>query len=140
MAVSESKYKSLLARMRREREEGRSMVMTVVETVEVQASAGTHGLIDGYFEGVSVLGVPIGFLTGGALHLIGALGLAPEHMHALGNGAFAQPVAEMGRQFGEKLRTGEAAAPAATASGRRIITAGGRALSDAQLRSIAMRG
>jgi hypothetical protein len=135
MAISDKKYSALLARMRRQRQEGRSMIMTVVESVESGASASTHGFIDGYFGGVSVVGVPLGFITGSALHLFGALGLAPEHMHALGNGAFAAPIAEMSRQWGEDMAKG---APAGAASGRRLFAgAGAQRLSLAELQALA---
>src|SRR5262245_42393998 len=101
VAVSDTKYEALLKRMRKQREEGRSMIMTVVETVETGASASAHAMVDGYFGPVDVMGVPLGVITGGLLHLLGALGLAPEHMHALGNGALTQPICHASRVWGE---------------------------------------
>lgn len=137
MAISEKKYKSLLARMRTQRASSREMVRTVVDTMEVGASTGVHSFVDGYFGGVAVLGVPLPLITGTLMHGMGAFGLLSEDMHALGNGAYASTIAQWAADFGREV---SADAPAqAAASGRRFaIGAGGGRLSDAQLRALAL--
>lgn len=136
MAVTKKKYDALRARMKREREQGREMLRTVVDTAEVSGSSFTHGFIEGYFGGLDVLGVPMPMISGTVLHAFGAFGLLPRDMHALGNGAFATSLSGYGAGLGMRLAAGEPAD--ATASGRRLgVGRGPSPVSTSRLRAIA---
>jgi len=157
MAVSEEKYQAALARLRRMRQAGTVALMTAVEGVETVGTAGSLSFVDGYFgkahqgkdpsmppeHGIFWFGVPYQVFLGTGLHLFGALGLASEHMHALGNGAFCSGVDRMAFHAGINARAKhDAKAPAAGASSSGIryplsMTAGRRVYSDAELERIA---
>lgn len=144
MAVSQEQYDRALARLRKLRLEGRQALGTAVNIVEVQGSAGAMGFMDGYFGkpdkhghvAIEVIGVPLAFWLGGGMHFLGALGLIPEHLHALGNGTMASEVARMAFEQGQKKATESGAVSA----GSRIplaMSAGRTQYSDDMLRHIA---
>jgi hypothetical protein len=154
MAVSEEKYQAALRRLRNMRQEGVAAMMVGVEALEVVGAGSAFSFADGYFGKIHahpdgsastalyVLGAPFQLLAGGALHAIGALGVASEHMHALGNGAFVSATGRMAYESGIKARAHhDATAPkTAGASGSRVpltMSAGRRSYSDAELERIA---
>lgn len=116
--ISEAKYADAmdqLDRLRRRvssiREEATETVMKVVATAEVGTSAFTHSLIEGYWNGVELLGVPLPLLTGTGLHLLAFFDIAPEHMHNFGNGAYAAYLTTLGLGIGEDMRKKAGGAP-----------------------------
>jgi hypothetical protein len=159
MAVSEEKYQAALARLRRMRQQGMEAVMTVVESAETVGTAGGLSFIDGYFgkdyqhkdpaepssHGVLWFGVPFQMYVGTLFHGVGALGLASEHCHAVGNGAFSSGVSRLAYESGKHRRvvhdTMAGAPKGAGASGVRYplrsMSAGRRSYSDAELEQIA---
>jgi hypothetical protein len=144
MAVSQEQYDRALARLRKLRAEGQAALSTAVNILEVQGSSGVQGFVDGYFGkpdahghvAVHVLGVPLAFWIGPSFHLLGAFGLASEHMHALGNGVMAAEVGRMGFEHGQK----QASTTGGASAGSRIplaMSAGRTQYSDDVLRNIA---
>lgn len=146
MAVSQEQYERALGRLRKLRDEGREALNTAVTLLEVQGSAGAMGFADGYWGvpdahghvAVEILGVPLAFWLGPTMHLVGAFGLASEHMHALGNGVMSSEVARMAFEQGQK-KAAEHAAGGAKAGSRipLAMSAGRTQYSDAVLRDIA---
>jgi hypothetical protein len=143
MAVSQEQYERALARLKKIRNEGREALNTAVTILETNGAAGAMGFSDGYFGkpdphghiAIEILGVPLAFWLGPSFHLVGAIGLAPEHMHALGNGVMSSEVARMAFEHGQKQ-----AATHGAAAGSRIplaMSAGRTQYSDAVLRDIA---
>lgn len=157
MAVSEEKYQAALARLRRFKQQGMEAVMTAVEGAETIGAAGGLSFVDGYFgkdhvhpdasvppsHGVYWFGVPFQMYVGTLFHGVGALGLASEHMHAVGNGAFSSGVSRLSYESGKQRRIvhdTQKPAAGATSSGVRYplrMEAGRRSYSDAELERIA---
>lgn len=155
MAVSEEKYQAALRRLRNLRQSGEAALMTGVEAVEVVGAGSAFSFADGYFGkphvhpdaaippsvGIYWFGVPYQMYAGAAFHLVGALGLASEHMHALGNGAFSSGAGRMSYEAGLHARVvADTKQPLTTAAGSRIpltMTAGRRSYTDAELDRIA---
>lgn len=146
--ISEAKYKKALDTVDRLRKrtanikaEANQAVMQVVQTAEVGSSAFGHSLLEGYFNGVELLGIPLPVLTGSGLHLLGFLGVAEEHMHNFGDGAYAAYLTTLGLGIGEEMRRkgSGTAAPAGTSSGwgGGLPPAGAAGLSDADLANLA---
>ena len=111
MAVTESKYNQALERLASARKrvsnvkkEAEGQVLQVVQTVEVGGSAFTHALVEGYWNGVEFLGIPLPVLTGTGLHVLGFFGIAPEHLHNFGDGAYASYTTTLGLGIGEEMR------------------------------------
>lgn len=160
MAVSEEKYQAALARLRRMRQQGMAAVMTVVESAETIGTAGGLSFVDGYFgkdqahkdpsvpssHGVYWFGVPFQMFVGTLFHGVGALGLASDHCHAVGNGAFSSGVSRLAYESGMHRRVvhdtmSKQVGPGASSSGvrypLRTMSAGRRSYSDAELEQIA---
>lgn len=147
--ISEKKYREAMGRLqaartrlKRVKEESDDAVMQVVQTAEVGASSFGHALIEGYWNGVEFLGIPLPLLTGTGFHVLGFLDVAPEHMHNFGDGAYASYLTTLGLGLGEEMRQKNAqpATPAAT-QGHQLPPAGathaGAGLTDAQLAALA---
>ena len=139
------KAKSAQASVRRVREELTEKVEAVVSGAEVAATAWGLGVINGRYGGVEVVGVPLDLLVGAAGHVLGLCGVAPSHMHAIGNGGVASLTHTLGLGVGRDMKNkaiaastdvnmsgGPARAPGAVASGN-----GGGVSSD-RLRAIAL--
>lgn len=79
----------------------------VVETVVGTASAFALGAIDGYTDGVEVLGIGLPLIVAGGAHVGGMLmgGKAAPHLHAAGNGALAYYAGTLGRKVGTDMRS-----------------------------------
>jgi hypothetical protein len=112
-------------------------VSTVITTTEVGASSFLFGLVQGKFEGISLIGVPIDLLSGLALHIAAFAGLGganAHHLHAFGDGALASYLNGLGRQVGKSIQTPDdkarAARDRATRSGG---DTGGASLADEEL-------
>ncbi len=123
--ISEQKYNAAIEqvdRMRKRvaniRDEATSTVLQVVQTAEIGASAFTHSLIEGYWNGVELVGVPLPIITGTALHVLAFLDIASEHMHNFGDGAYAAYLTTLGLGIGEDMRrkAGSTTQPAGAAS------------------------
>lgn len=139
MAISEAKYKDALAQVQRLRSRvtnirrgAEEQVMQVVGGLEVAGSAFGLSLIEGYCGGVEFLGIPLPVLAGTGLHLAAFGGIAPEHLHQFGNGAFAAYATTLGLGIGEEMRAKGGGGAAAGALGQ-----GGGGLSDAALAMLA---
>jgi hypothetical protein len=133
--VSLSKYNEMLskaqranARVKNIKAQAEEQVLQVVQTAEIGGSAFTHAMLEGYWNGVEFLGIPLPLLTGTGFHLLGFFGIAPEHMHNFGDGAYAQYAVTLGLGIGEEMRA---------KSGGAASGALGRPLSDAALEQLA---
>jgi hypothetical protein len=145
--ISEKKYREAMAkvdnarkRVARIKDEAEGAVMQVVQTAEVNGSAFTHALVEGYWNGVELLGVPLPLLTGSGLHILGAVGIAPTHMHNFGDGAYASYSTTVGLGIGEDMRRKAGKpTPAAASEGLRLTgdSTAGAPLTDAELAALA---
>lgn len=140
--ISERRYQDALAkvasarkRVARVREEAESQVMQVVQTAEVSGSAFGHALVEGYWNGVEFLGVPLPLLTGTGMHVLGFMDVAPEHLHNFGDGAYAAYVTTLGLGIGEDMR--RKGAGGAASQGLLPGSSVGAGLSDAELAALA---
>ena len=99
------------ASIKRAKEHANEAVERVVQTVEVGSTAFGFGIINGRFNGVEVLGVPLDALTGFGLHALGFFGVAPQHLHNFGDGAMASYLTTTGAGIGRAMavRAGAAA-------------------------------
>lgn len=91
-------------------------VHRVVSTAEIATAAFTMGVIDGRYGGVEVLGVPLSLGSAAAAHLAAFLGIAPDHLHAFGNGFLASYLSNLGNGVGAKMALEAAAALQAQAA------------------------
>ena len=78
-------------------------VQRVVSTAEISTAAFTMGVIDGRYGGVEIMGVPMSLGAAAGSHLVGFLGIAPDHMHAFGNGFLASYLSNLGNGVGAKM-------------------------------------
>jgi hypothetical protein len=127
------------ARAKNLAEKAEEAVNTFVQTTEISAAAFGFGMIQGRWEGVEVLGVPIDLGVGVGLHLLGFLGVggkAAPHMHNFGDGALACYLTTVGKGVGTSMRL---SAGGAASSG--ALPGGGAApLSDAEIARLARQG
>lgn len=145
--ISENKYKEALARIDRARkrassikQEAEGQVMQVVQTFEVSGSSFLHALIEGYWNGVEFLGIPLPVLTGTGMHALGFFGIAPEHLHNFGDGAYASYTTTLGLGIGEEMRRkggAPAQLPAASSQGLPYNVSAGAGLTDDELARLA---
>jgi len=143
LAISENKYKSALAQVQAARKrvqniksQANEQVMQVVQTFEVGGSSFLHGMVEGYWDGVEFLGIPLPVLTGTGAHMLGFMGVAPEHLHNMGDGAYAAYTTTLGLGIGEEMRRkggGAAELPAGGASQGLPYASSGAGLTDAEL-------
>jgi len=113
LVSSVKRAEALQTRAKRVMARAEVVVKEAVSTLEVGGSAFVHGLIDGRYGGVEVVGVPLPLLTAGGMHVLAFMGvggaLAP-HLHQFGNGALASYMTTMGRGAGiawkEKIAKG----------------------------------
>ena len=105
---------SLKSRVSNTKEKMEEAIGQVVQTIEVGSTAVGFGVINGRWGGVELVGVPLDLITGGVFHLIGLFGVAPDHMHNLGDGALASWLTTLGAGIGDEMRQ---KAGGATASG-----------------------
>lgn len=92
-------------------------VMGVVETAEIGSAAFTIGMLDGRYGGVEILGVPLSLGSAIGLHLTALAGVAPDHLHAFGNGALAAYLNTLGSGVGAKMAQDAHAKISAAAAG-----------------------
>lgn len=110
-------------------------IMTVVQSVEIGGAAFGFGLVQGRFQGVEVLGVPLDLGAGVVLHTLGFFvsGKASPHVHNIADGALASYFTSLGQGVGAKMLV---ASRGGSSSG--VLPEGsGPGLSDAQLAAIA---
>jgi len=99
------------ASIKRAKEHANEAVERMVQTVEVGSTAFSFGIINGRFNGVEVLGVPLDALAAFSMHAIAFFGVAPDHMHNFGDGAMASYLTTSGAGIGRAMavRAGAAA-------------------------------
>lgn len=132
------RYESARKRIKNVKAEAEGAVMQVVQTLEVSGGAFTVGMVDGYFNGVEFLGIPLGLVVGGGAHVLGACDVAPEHLHNIGDGSLGAYFTSLGLGLGEDMRRKNAAPPAAAASGYSLPgSVSGAGLTDLELAAIA---
>lgn len=90
-------------RVKRIKEQADKAVQKVVSTAEISTAAFTMGVIDGRYGGVELMGIPLSLLLAGTSHLTAFLGVAPDHMHAFGNGFLASYLSNLGNGVGAKM-------------------------------------
>ena len=147
MTISEKKYQDAVkkgeranARAKREKERGEEAVMQVVQTFEINASALTHGVIEGYWDGVEFLGAPLPLITGTIMHGLAVADVAPRHMHNLGDGAYAAFSTTLGLGIGEDLRRKANKSGGASSGASHALpgtSSAGAGLSDQELAALA---
>ena len=115
-------------------------VNTFVQTTEISAAAFGFGMIQGRWQGVEVIGVPVDLGVGVGLHLLGFLGVggkASPHMHNFADGALACYLTTVGKGVGNNMRLGGAGGAASSGA----LPGGGAApLSDAEIAQLARQG
>lgn len=135
--------------IKRAKETANEAVEQIVQTVEVSSTAFGFGLINGRWNGVEVLGVPLDALTALGLHALAFFGVAPQHLHNFGDGALASYLTTTGAGIGRAMAVRAASAapggalrlPSGASSGgapwQTISAGGGGRLSDQQLADLA---
>ena len=128
-------------------------IETVVRTAEVGAAAFALGVVNGKFNGIKIVGIPVDLLSGVALHTLGFMGVGgknAEHLHAFGDGAIASFAVTMGREFGYRWQVGGGAKlpsgmqgaqseiVGSTVQGARVT--GGAGVADAELERMVRAG
>lgn len=140
-AEVESLYKraqSAQSRIKRVKEQADEVVDTIVATVETTGAAFALGMVNGRYNGVEVVGVPLDLLLGGGAHVLGFLGVGGEHLHNMGNGAFCSYSTTLGAGIGREMAQKAAAAAAAQLPGGAAARGfGAGRLTDQQLRDLA---
>ena len=91
-------------------------------------------MINGRWNGVEFLGVPLDLIVAGGTHAVAFMGIAPKHLHNFGDGALASYSTVLGAGIGRKM------AISSGAPGAGYLPGGGSGyapLSDAQLADLA---
>lgn len=112
----ENGYVRMKARVAKVKAAADEAVATVVATAEVSTAAFGMGLVDGRWGGVEVVGIPLSLGLAAGSHLVGFLGVQPEHMHNFGNGFLASYVNNLGTGVGARMAQEQLAAARAMAA------------------------
>lgn len=123
------------ARIKHVKEEMDEAVNRIVGTIEANASAFSFGMIEGRYDGVEVVGMPLPLLAGFGLQGLGFLGIGGEHLIELGKGAFCAHSHTMGAGIGREMKLKAEQGGGAPAAARGLGY--GSPLSDQQLRDLA---
>jgi hypothetical protein len=122
---SVNKLQDQLARLRGSlvgaREKANEAVASVVQTTEVTAVAFALGIVNGRWSGVEFLGVPLDLWLAGGAKGFALMGIQPEHLHNMGDGALASYSTTLGAGIGREMRVkalGVPGANGAAAKGR----------------------
>lgn len=89
--------------IKRVKEEAEKTVLQVVRTVEITGTAFGLGVVNGRYGSPSILGVPVDLGIGLAGHAAAFFDIAPDHMHAVGDGALASYTTALGVGVGTKM-------------------------------------
>lgn len=112
--------KAALARVK---EASTEVVAEAVSTSETLGAAALVGALKGYTGKNEVFGVPIELASGGALLLLGALGVGGSsyapHLVAAGKGPLASWAATFGESFGRNMKA-KSGSPAPKAAGELV--------------------
>ena len=112
----QSKYESAKKRVNTIKESAHDAIMTVVQTAEIGSTAFALGIVNGYWSQPEVIGIPVTAGLAALLHTAGFLldeKSGAEHVHNLGDGAFASYMVTLGVGVGAKMQQERAAAMAA---------------------------
>lgn len=112
----ESKLRSKDSTIKRVREEAEKAVLQVVRTVEIAGTGFGLGVINGRYGSPSLLGVPVDLLVGIGAHAVAFFDIAPDHMHAVGDGGLAAYATALGTGVGNKMLAESQKAAAAAAA------------------------
>lgn len=147
LAISRSDAERLLktaqnarASIKRARERADEAIGRIVQTTEIGSAAFVMGVVNGRWSGVEVLGVPLDLLAGGGLHVLGFMGIAPDHLHNFADGSLASYTATIGAGIGREMAAKAAAVPPAASGYGYRFAAGAGPLTDAQLADLARQG
>lgn len=130
---------SAKASIKRARERADEAIGRVVQTTEIGSAAFVMGVVNGRWNGVEVLGVPLDLLLGGGLHVLAFAGVASDHLHNFGDGSLASYSTTLGAGIGREMAQKAAVAPGGTTATGYRFAAGAGPLSDAQLADLARR-
>lgn len=118
---------SATAALKRTREHMTEVVEDAVAAFEMASTAFAFGIVNGRWGGVEFIGLPVDLWAGVGAHILGFAGIAPTHLHAIGNGAIGSYVYTLGAGIGREMRekaklagynmSGGPANPAAVTSG-----------------------
>jgi len=108
----EGKLRSKDSTIKRVKEEAEKAVLQVVRTVEITGTSFGLGVVNGRYSNPSLLGVPVDLLTGIVAHGVAFFDIAPDHMHAVGDGGLASYCASLGVGIGTKMLSESANAAA----------------------------
>lgn len=97
------RYESARTSVKRIKEQTEATVHNVVRSAELNSTSFAMGVINGRFGSPELLGVPVDLGIGVALHGVGFLGIASDHMHAIGDGCTSSYFSSLGLGIGKKM-------------------------------------
>lgn len=97
------RYESAKGSIQRIRAETERTVNTFVRSAELNGTAFAAGVINGRYGSPEAMGVPIDLGTGLALHVMGFLGFASDHLHAIGDGFTSSYFSSLGLGVGKRM-------------------------------------
>lgn len=100
----QTRLSGALARVKSVRASATEAVEKTVETLEIGAVAFGLGVVQGRFQGVELLGLPVDLIAALGAHGLALAGVAPRHLHAVGDGALASYAVTLGAGIGAKMR------------------------------------
>lgn len=133
-----ARAQSATAALKRTKEHMNEIVEDAVAAFEMASTAFAFGVVNGRWGGVEFIGLPVDLWAGGAAHLLAFAGIAPKHLHAVGNGAIGSYVYTLGRGIGIEMREKARLAAMNMSGGPAAVTSGG-VPSDAWLQQLARR-
>jgi len=116
-----------------------------VRTGAIALSAFSFGVIQGKYQkqgGLTVVGLPVGLLSGATFHVVALFGFARNYaplLHALGDGALATFLSTTGYRVGERWGGGTKgflSAVHGAIMGEEKPVSGGSSLADAELKNL----